>query len=336
MKMDIVLQTDFGGDSGYAASMYGTMKLADRELKIYDLTHEIRPFDIRQASGLLRRTIPFWPAETVFVSVVDPGVGTDRRACAVRLKNGSYVVTPDNGTLTEIFDFIDEVRQIDASKNRLSADILSQPCEQRRPLTGKNKSQGRACEKETNGTPRRESDPSLTQSGGERLFSGGSTFDGRDLFAWCAARLAAGIIDFSEEGVGPEYRKEEILRYVKNPPKLTEGFVECEIADVERRFGGAALSVSAKQLSSAGLSPGDLLHVSVRKGGTLLYEGKMRYGISFGSVKPGEPVLYDGSAEGAACISLNRDHFAERCLPSLCRRGEEFSDYKVSIRRMTE
>lgn len=83
-------------------------------------------------------------------------------------------------------------------------------------------------------------------------------------------------------------------------------------------------------------SPGDLLHVSVRKGGTLLYEGKMRYGISFGSVKPGEPVLYDGSAEGAACISLNRDHFAERCLPSLCRRGEEFSDYKVSIRRMTE
>lgn len=63
MKMDIVLQTDFGGDSGYAASMYGTMKLADRELKIYDLTHEIRPFDIRQASGLLRRTIPFWPAE---------------------------------------------------------------------------------------------------------------------------------------------------------------------------------------------------------------------------------------------------------------------------------
>ena len=79
MKMDIVLQTDFGGDSGYAASMYGTMKLADRELKIYDLTHEIRPFDIRQASGLLRRTIPFWPAETVFVSVVDPGVGTDRR-----------------------------------------------------------------------------------------------------------------------------------------------------------------------------------------------------------------------------------------------------------------
>lgn len=146
-----------------------------------------------------------------------------------------------------------------------------------------------------------------------------------------APPAGGGIIDFSEEGVGPEYRKEEILRYVKNPPKLTEGFVECEIADVERRFGGAALSVSAKQLSSAGLSPGDLLHVSVRKGGTLLYEGKMRYGISFGSVKPGEPVLYDGSAEGAACISLNRDHFAERCLPSLCRRGEEFSDYKVSI-----
>lgn len=298
MKMDIVLQTDFGGDSGYAASMYGAIKLADRELKIYDLTHEIRPFDIRQASALLRRTIPFWPPETVFVSVVDPGVGTDRRACAARLKNGSYVVTPDNGTLTEIFDFIDEVRQIDESKNRLSADILSQPWKS------------------------------------HRFFSEGSTFDGRDLFAWCAARLASGIIDFSEEGVGPEYPKEEILRYVKNPPRLAEGFVECEIADVESRFGGIALSVSGQQLSAAGISSGDLLRISVRKDGTLLYEQSMRYGISFGSVKPGEPVLYDGSAEGSVCISLNQDHFAERCLPSLCRRGEKFSDYKVSVRRI--
>ena len=69
-KPDIVLQTDFGADSGYAAAMYGVIRTADSELNIFDLTHEIRPFDIRQAYGMLMRTVPFWPPGTIFVSVV--------------------------------------------------------------------------------------------------------------------------------------------------------------------------------------------------------------------------------------------------------------------------
>ena len=65
--------------------------------------------------------MPFWPAGTIFISVVDPGVGTDRRASVAKLSNGSYVVTPDNGTLTHLAKYIgiDEVRTIDEERNRL-------------------------------------------------------------------------------------------------------------------------------------------------------------------------------------------------------------------------
>lgn len=111
--------TDFGLATGYVGAMYGVIKMVDRELSAHDLNHEVRPFDMKQASELLLATIPFWPTETVFVSVVDPGVGTSRKSCVALLKNGSYVVTPDNGTLTAIKDQIVEIRQIDESINRL-------------------------------------------------------------------------------------------------------------------------------------------------------------------------------------------------------------------------
>ena len=76
MLPDIVLQTDFGLTTGFVASMYGVIRMVDQSLDVFDLNHEIRPFDMRQGSFLLRDTIPYWKGGTVFVSVVDPGVGT--------------------------------------------------------------------------------------------------------------------------------------------------------------------------------------------------------------------------------------------------------------------
>ena len=119
MKKEIVLMTDFGLATGYVGAMYGVIKMVDRELSAHDLNHEVRAFDMKQASELLLATIPYWPKETVFVSVVDPGVGTARKSCVALLNNGSYVVTPDNGTLTAIKDWVVCVRQIDESVNRL-------------------------------------------------------------------------------------------------------------------------------------------------------------------------------------------------------------------------
>jgi S-adenosylmethionine hydrolase len=117
----LVLQTVFGLADGSVAAMKGVALGIDPHLVIHDLTHQIPPYDIREAALRLRQTIPWWPAGTVFVSVVDPGVGTERRAVVARTKSGHYIVTPDNGTLTWVADFIgiEAIRIIDSSRHRL-------------------------------------------------------------------------------------------------------------------------------------------------------------------------------------------------------------------------
>ena len=120
MKPCIVWQTDFGLKWGAVASMRGVCKQVDPTLECVDITHEIEQYNIMAASRELIYVLPFWPKGTVFVSVVDPGVGTDRKASVALLADGNYVVTPDNGTLTHIFYEIGikEIREIDESINR--------------------------------------------------------------------------------------------------------------------------------------------------------------------------------------------------------------------------
>ena len=78
-KPAIVMQTDFTKDIS-VCTMQGVCMMVDPELKVFDSTHEIRSFDTYQASTSLSFVVDFWPSGTVFVSVVDPGVGTGRRA----------------------------------------------------------------------------------------------------------------------------------------------------------------------------------------------------------------------------------------------------------------
>ena len=120
-KPILVFQTDFTYKEGAVSSMYGVVKSVDRELEIIDGTHEIPKFDIWSASYRLYQTVKFWPKGTIFVAVVDPGVGTSRRACIAKTIDGYFIVTPDNGTLTHInkWSKIEEVREIDEEKNRL-------------------------------------------------------------------------------------------------------------------------------------------------------------------------------------------------------------------------
>ena len=100
----LVLQTDFGLSEGSVAEMKGVAFRVSRSIPMFDLTHLIPPFDILEAAVRLRQTVPVWPAGTVFVSVVDPGVGTARRAVVARTRRGHLIVTPDNGTLTLVAD----------------------------------------------------------------------------------------------------------------------------------------------------------------------------------------------------------------------------------------
>ncbi len=120
LSAPLVLQSDFGVKDGAVAAMKGVAVGVDPELKIYDLTHEIPAFNVWEGAYRLWQTAPYWPAGTVFVSVVDPGVGTTRKSVVARAKNGQYFVTPDNGTLTLIAEKLglDAVREIDETKNR--------------------------------------------------------------------------------------------------------------------------------------------------------------------------------------------------------------------------
>ena len=117
----LVFQTDFGLVDGAVSAMYGVAYTVMPDLKIHDLTHDITPYNIWEASYRLIQTIRYWPEGTVFVSVVDPGVGSDRKSVVVKTKSGRYIVTPDNGTLTHVIraDGIAAVREIDEHINRL-------------------------------------------------------------------------------------------------------------------------------------------------------------------------------------------------------------------------
>ena len=117
----LVFQSDFGLVDGAVSAMYGVAYSVNPELRMHDLTHDITPYSIWEASYRLIQTISYWPDGTVFVSVVDPGVGSDRRSIVVKTKSGKYIVTPDNGTLTHVLrlDGIAQVRQIDETVNRL-------------------------------------------------------------------------------------------------------------------------------------------------------------------------------------------------------------------------
>lgn len=116
----VVVQTDFGVKDGAVAAMKGVALGVDPDLEVVDLTHEIPAYNIWEASYRLNQVIPYWPAHTVFVSVVDPGVGTERRSIVVKTKKGNYIVTPDNGTTTLVAESegIDAVRIIDEKVNR--------------------------------------------------------------------------------------------------------------------------------------------------------------------------------------------------------------------------
>ena len=117
----LVFMTDFGLVDGAVSAMYGVAYSVMPELKIHDLTHDITPYDIWEASYRLIQTINYWPEGTVFVSVVDPGVGSDRKSVVVKTSSGRYIVTPDNGTLTHVLrvEGVSGVREIDERINRL-------------------------------------------------------------------------------------------------------------------------------------------------------------------------------------------------------------------------
>src|SRR5471030_2386515 len=118
----LVLMTDFGTADGAVSAMHGVAYGVDPNLNVSDLTHQIPDYDIWLGAYRLYQTANYWPQGTVFVSVIDPGVGTSRKSVVLKTKGGRYFVGPDNGLFTLIAerDGVAELREIDEKVNRLA------------------------------------------------------------------------------------------------------------------------------------------------------------------------------------------------------------------------
>lgn len=262
MNSAIVMQTDFTKDTADVCTMHGVCMMVDPTLRIFDNTHSIPSFDTYQASLDLKYVVDFWPEGTVFVSVVDPTVGTARRACVAKLKNGSYVVTPDNGSLTHLKKYvgIDEVRVIDETVNRL-------------PSTKKV-----------------------------------SIFHGRDLFAYCAAKLAAGKITFEE--VGESYSVDEIIVHDLVEPYEESGKMFGMISTADDHFGLICSNIPCETFEEKGIKNGDILEVEIWNNESLIYNGKVPLQPSFGYVNVGEPVIVISETQHME-IAINRGNMTK-------------------------
>lgn len=96
----VVFLSDFGTRDDAVAVCKGAMLQVEPRLRVIDLTHEVPPFSVADAARLLADTADHYPADTVFLAVVDPGVGTARKPMVARSKRGQLFVLPDNGLVT--------------------------------------------------------------------------------------------------------------------------------------------------------------------------------------------------------------------------------------------
>ncbi len=256
----LVFQSDFGLKDGAVSAMKGVAYGVDSKLSIFDLTHEIPVFNIWEAAYRLDQAAQYWPAGTVFVSVVDPGVGTDRKSVALKTQSGHFFVTPDNGTLTLVADAlgIEEVREIDEKANRLQGSELSH------------------------------------------------TFHGRDVYAYTGARLAAGVITFSQ--VGPSLPP-GITSIPYQKARISGQTIQGSIPILDIRYGNVWTNISQQLMQKQDVKPGDTLCVNILHKENKKYSAKMPYVRSFGEVAGGRPLVYINSLLNVA-VALNQSSFA--------------------------
>jgi S-adenosylmethionine hydrolase len=256
----VVFQSDFGLKDGAVSAMKGVANGVSTDLKLYDLTHEIPAYNIWEAAYRLEQTVRYWPAGTVFVSVVDPGVGTTRKSVVLKTKSGHYIVTPDNGTLTLIVESlgIDEIREIDEAVNR-----------------------------------RKDSQKSYT-------------FHGRDVYAYTAARLAAGVITF--EQVGPLLPKKVVsLSYQK--PVLSGKALKGNIAILDVQYGNVWTNITDSLFNQFKPKYGDVFHTVIFHNDKQVYAVDAPYCQTFGAVAKGKPLVYLNSLLQYS-LALNQRNFA--------------------------
>jgi len=123
----IVFMTDFGTANDAVAICKAVMISIAPEARIMDITHQVTPFSIEEGARFLAGVSPYYPAGTVFVAVIDPGVGTSRRAVVVKTRKSQYFVLPDNGLVSTVVerDGLDSAREISNTSWMIGENVSS-------------------------------------------------------------------------------------------------------------------------------------------------------------------------------------------------------------------
>lgn len=123
----IVFMTDFGTANDAVAICKAVIAGIAPDARLTDITHQVTPFQIEEAARFLAGVTPYYPAGTIFLVVVDPGVGTSRKAIAVKSKKGQYFVLPDNGIITPVIerDGLQSAREITNHNWMIGATVSS-------------------------------------------------------------------------------------------------------------------------------------------------------------------------------------------------------------------
>jgi len=126
-RPSIVFMTDFGTANDAVAICKAVMLNIAPEARILDVTHQVTPYSIEEGARFLEAVSPYYPAGTVFVAVIDPGVGTSRKAIIVKSKKDQYFVLPDNGLITPVMDRdgLDSAREISNANWMIESAISS-------------------------------------------------------------------------------------------------------------------------------------------------------------------------------------------------------------------
>lgn len=120
----IALLTDFGIRDPYVGVMKGVIYSISADTSIVDITHEIGTQNIHQASFILEKTFRYFPSGTIFVVVIDPGVGSSRKALAVKTRSYHFVA-PDNGVLASALNFEEIIEIVEISNPRYMLENIS-------------------------------------------------------------------------------------------------------------------------------------------------------------------------------------------------------------------
>ncbi len=110
MARPIVFLTDYGLADEFVGICHGVMASIAPGATVIDLSHSVPRHDVKRGALMLGRATAFMPKDSVYVAVVDPGVGSDRRSIAVRAASGAVLVGPDNGLLAVAWDSLGGAR----------------------------------------------------------------------------------------------------------------------------------------------------------------------------------------------------------------------------------